>query len=119
MKLVVEEAESAALRELLMVEREQIASAIAEVEVIRAARRASAGLESRARAVLASVTVLELAEHVRAGAALLEPMTLRTLDAIHLATALALGSELRALVTYDRRLADAADAVGVSVVTPA
>lgn len=43
---------------------------------------------------------------------------LRSLDAIHLASALSMGSELDALITYDVRLADAARAAGLTVVTP-
>ena len=52
-------------------------------------------------------------------AALEPPHKLRTLDAIHLATALALRSELDAFVTYDDRLAEAARALGLPVVRPA
>ena len=52
-------------------------------------------------------------------AAVLPPVNLRSLDAIHLAFALALGDELDAFVTYDARLADAARANGLPVVAPA
>ena len=52
-------------------------------------------------------------------AALVEPVALRTLDAIHLATALALVQELDAFVTYDDRLADAARTLGLPVIRPA
>lgn len=55
---------------------------------------------------------------IRAAAAALEPGTLRTLDAIHLATALALGEELDAVVTYDRRMTEAAKATGLAVAAP-
>lgn len=44
---------------------------------------------------------------------------MRTLDALHLASALTLADQLDALVTYDHRLADAATAAGVSVAAPA
>lgn len=47
------------------------------------------------------------------------PSTLRSLDAIHLASALAVGPELEHLVTYDARLADAARVAGITVVAPA
>lgn len=43
---------------------------------------------------------------------------LRTLDAIHLATALRLGSDLDAVVTYDNRLAEAARTLGLPVAAP-
>jgi predicted nucleic acid-binding protein len=53
----------------------------------------------------------------RAGA--LEPPTLRTLDAIHVASALALGDELEAIVTYDVRMAAAAEGLGLPLAAPA
>lgn len=52
-------------------------------------------------------------------AATVGPSSLRTLDAIHLATALGLGAELDAFVTYDNRLAEAARSLGLPVVSPA
>lgn len=48
----------------------------------------------------------------------LEPAALRSLDAIHLASALAVADELEAFITYDSRLADAARNAGLTVVTP-
>ena len=57
-------------------------------------------------------------DDVRALAATMEPIELRTLDAIHLAAALALSDDLAAVLTYDHRMADAARARGVEVVAP-
>jgi len=51
-------------------------------------------------------------------AATIGPPTLRTLDAIHLASAAALGTDLESFVTYDRRLAESARAIGVPVASP-
>jgi predicted nucleic acid-binding protein len=51
-------------------------------------------------------------------AALLEPATLRSVDAIHLATALALGDELDGVVAYDGRLREAAASVGIEAIAP-
>lgn len=51
-------------------------------------------------------------------AALLEPQILRTLDALHLASALELGDDLSGLITYDTRMAGAAAALGLAVVAP-
>lgn len=48
----------------------------------------------------------------------LDPTILRTLDAVHLAAALDIGDELEGIVTYDDRLAEAALANGVAVVSP-
>ena len=48
-----------------------------------------------------------------------DPVRLRTLDAIHLAAALSLGDEVGAMFTYDRRLADAARKYGLEILSPA
>jgi predicted nucleic acid-binding protein len=62
---------------------------------------------------------VEISSEVRALAQTVTPSAVRTLDAIHLATALRLGEQLTSLVTYDRRLADAATAAGLTVDGPA
>ncbi len=49
----------------------------------------------------------------------LEPAAVRTLDAIHLATALALGDDLQEIVTYDRRMTEGARRLGLPVASPA
>ena len=71
-----------------------------------------------AREVLDSVTLVEVTTAVFAEAGRLDPPSLRSLDAIHLAAALDLGDDLEGLVTYAGRLAGAAMANGVAVVTP-
>ena len=118
MKLVAEEPETAALRDLLERDGDQIASAIVEVEVVRVVRRAVPELVSQARQVVSQIAVVEPTEPIRARAALLNPVTLRSLDALHLATALELGEELGGLVTYDSRMAAAAKALDVPVLSP-
>jgi hypothetical protein len=119
-KLVVTEAESAALRGYLAAELPRVTSRIAEVEVTRALRRvAQPGDEEQANAVLGGMRFLEVDAPTSAAACSVGPPTLRSLDAIHLASALTLASELEALVTYDARLADAARAAGLTVVAPA
>ena len=117
-KLVVVEPETAALREVLAEEPLQIASAVVEVEVPRAVRRAAPGLVRAAAEVVAQITVVEPGAAVRARAAALHPPTLRSLDAIHLATALEARAELQAFLTYDERLAAAATAEGLEVLAP-
>jgi predicted nucleic acid-binding protein len=67
---------------------------------------------------MAGMTILALTDQVIERAAALEAATLRSLDAIHIASALELMPELRAFVTYDARQAAAALAVGLSVVAP-
>jgi len=69
--------------------------------------------------VLDAVTVLTLPTEVFEAAGRLDPELLRSLDAVHLASALMLGDDLDALVTYDERLALAARGNGVAVVAPA
>jgi predicted nucleic acid-binding protein len=73
----------------------------------------------QARAVLDSLILVTLSTAVCERAAILEPDVLRSLDSLHVAAALEVGDELEAIVTYDRRLADGAEALGLSVVAPA
>jgi uncharacterized protein len=117
-KLVVPEPESGALREALRAWPERVSSVVAEIEVERVARRIGGGTIRRARSVLARLGLVELDEKVRSSAARLAPPELRTLDAVHLATALSLGDDLGALCAYDQRLALAATARGATVLMP-
>jgi uncharacterized protein len=116
-KLVVAEAESAALHRWFVEADELATSRIGVIETIRAARRVEHDEAQRER-VLAMLAVVELDSSIARVAAAIAPGTLRTLDAIHLATALALLPDLDAFVTYDDRLADAARAIGLPVIRP-
>jgi predicted nucleic acid-binding protein len=118
-KLVIKEPESFSLRELLERDADQLASAIVEIEVVCAVRRAAPELTAQAQNVVSQITVVEPTEAIRARAALLEPVTLRSLDALHLATALEIGDELDALVTYDGRMSAGAETLGLVVLAPA
>jgi uncharacterized protein len=91
-------------------------SVIAEIEVRRAAGRYRRA--ARAREILSKVTLLELDPDVVDLASSLEPLSLGSLDAIHLSSALVFGGELQPFVTYDTRLAAAAGAAGLEVVSP-
>lgn len=119
-KLVLPEAESAALRLELARNRERCSSALVRVEVLRAVRRANASFETlqRAAAVLERIAMMPLDDRVLSTAAELDPPGLRSLDAIHLATALSL-FDLNALVAYDQRLLAAASAAGLRTMAPA
>jgi predicted nucleic acid-binding protein len=119
-KLVLEERETAALRRFLASrDQPQVTSLVAAVEVSRAAKR-SPDVEPRLlERVLSALSHLRLDDAIALRAADMEPASLRSLDAIHLASALALGPELEAFVTYDGRLADAARVHGLPVVAPA
>jgi predicted nucleic acid-binding protein len=72
----------------------------------------------RARAVLDALILLRLTSATFERAATLDPEQLRSLDALHLATALELGDELDGIVTYDGRLAAAACAYGIATIAP-
>lgn len=119
-KLVVREPESVALMEFLREHPDRVSSALALAEVPRALRRARFGAAERRRAreVLARVALVDIDRRALTAAAAIEPPTVRTLDAIHLATALALREDLAALVTYDRRLAVAAERADLPVQAP-
>lgn len=89
-----------------------------DVEVVRAVRRRDAGLLAAAERVVAQVSRVGVSEDIRARAAGLEPAELRSLDAIHLATAIELRDKIERFATYDIRLADAARRAGFSVLAP-
>jgi predicted nucleic acid-binding protein len=115
-KLVALEAETDALRAYLREgEREIVTSELAVTEVRRAGRRIGHDPSS----VLAQCDVVLLRSELLSHAAELDPVTLRTLDAIQLATALSLGSRLDAFVAYDERLLAAAAQHGLSTAAPA
>lgn len=118
-KVVVAEAESSAVRAYFASRPRQVSSVLLRVELGRAvARRPVVDIGVIALA-LDQISLLDLDAAVIARASTIGPPELRTLDAIHLASALELGPELEALVTYDARLAAAARAAGLSVVSPA
>lgn len=116
-KLVVREPETPAVVAAIAADPEAVSSALAWTEVVRAARRARVRV-ARAEAVLERIGLVPVDEGILRAAAELRPPALRTLDAIHLATALSLREDLAALVTYDARLAQAGAASGLQVLTP-
>lgn len=118
-KLVVQEAESDALRAWLGSEPIVASSALVRAETLRAVRRAEPLGMDQARAVLAGFALHDIHDEILETAVGLDPPILRTVDAIHLATALRLADELEAIVTYDRRMIDGARALGLPVASPA
>lgn len=121
-KLVVREPESDALRRFLRrrATERRFTSALARVEVVRAVAAGGPTAVAHARRQLARVDQLTIDRELLDAAAMLAPGTaLRSLDAIHLAAARALGAELRLVLTYDRRMQDAARALGMTVEAPA
>jgi predicted nucleic acid-binding protein len=111
------EPESHALRRELA-GRELLSSALLIVEGCRGARRYGRLAVTRARAALTAVTLLPLDDQILDAAAESDPAELRSLDALHLATAVSLGADLERLYCYDTRLADAAKALGIEVSQP-
>jgi len=116
-KLVAREPETPELVEAVRADPAVISSALARTEVIRAVRRAR-GRVARAQEVLEGIALVPIDDGILRGAADLAPVGLRTLDAIHVATALSLGEDLASLVTYDGRLAEAAATAGIQVIAP-
>ncbi len=118
-KLLVREAETTALRRRLKDWPHRVSSALLRVELLRTVRRAGLPrLMEGARRHLASVDLIRLDDDILERAAEIEPSTIRSLDAIHLATALGLGNDLGAVVTYDTRMSAAAQALGLPVIAP-
>ena len=117
-KLVVAEPESAALRRALRVEPERTSCVLARVEVVRAVRAHGPAAVARARRVLRTLDLVQLDDDLLDLAAMLGDGVLRSLDAIHLAAAQAWGDDLTAVITYDLRMAAAAEGIGLTVRMP-
>jgi predicted nucleic acid-binding protein len=122
-KLIREEDETPQLLTWLSLQSdgEFVASALVEIEVPRALRRSQPAALGMVAAKLSQVTRMELDAPIRATAAAYIDPLLRSLDAIHLATAenlVASGKHISAFITYDKRLAAAAVEAGLTVVAP-
>ena len=117
-KLVLQEPETLKLREFLKGSTLRLTSAISEVELRRAAARGPSQSDVAARRVLSVVSQIDVSRDVVQGAASVGPTTLRSLDAIHLATALLVATDLDVFVTYNARLGEAAAGAGLSVAQP-
>jgi len=117
-KLVVPEHESPQMLRWYVEAERVVTSRVGIIETQRAASRFRHD-SSRLRTILAMVEIFELDDRVADRASAVGPALLRTLDAIHLASALELGAAIDVFVTYDDRLAEAARAAGLPVVRPA
>jgi len=120
-KLVHAEAESAALRGWLdeRAETGWISSVLTEIESFRALARYAPDAVSRLPAVLDQIELINLDPPIRILAQAVQPATVRSLDAIHLGTALHARHALTSFITYDKRLLDAAMAAGLPAGSPA
>jgi predicted nucleic acid-binding protein len=123
-KLVVREAESEALAEELRSWDEIATSTITSIELTRAVARARDNPDAATTdewtvlGVLAATAEVPLTDDIKATASTLAPVELRTLDAIHLASALSLGDALAGVLTYDERMQAAATAHGLILLAP-
>ncbi len=117
-KLVVRETESDALRGYLRQRPQRVSCGLARTEVLRAARHLGPPVVRRARQLLRRLDLIRLDDSLLDAAAAVDPRVLRSLDAIHLAAAQLIAAELEAFVTYDRRMAAAADLLGFQVIAP-
>jgi len=117
-KLAVRERETEALRKYLRRRRPLVSSALARAEVLRALLPGDETALAAGRRALALVDLVRVNNRVLNLAGSLLPIELRSLDAIHLATAQQLGSDVRQLVTYDDRMLDAAQQLGLRTASP-
>ena len=119
MKLVFEERETQALVEFLRDWPNRTSSALARVEVMVNVRRVDDDdVHREAITILNGINLVHPDHRTFAAACATDPPLVRTLDAIHLATAASLGHELSGMVVYDRRLTEAARNAGITVWAP-
>jgi predicted nucleic acid-binding protein len=120
LKLLAQENDSAALATFYDAHTTSpwVSSALLRIELIRAVNRALPAALPEARDLLLAFDYITIDDEI-VEAAMNEPdRMLRSLDAIHLATARQLGTDLTSLITYDDRLASAAHAAGMIVTVP-
>lgn len=117
-KLIAREPESAALGRFIRRRTPLVASALARTEVSRAVLGLGEPFRKRTGDVLSRIDLVRINNRVLHDAGSLEPVTLRSLDAIHLATAALFEATLSGLITYDNTMAAAALAFGWKVAAP-
>lgn len=118
-KLVIAESESTAMRRWTRTHSDAMfSSELLRVEAVRTARQISPAAVVAIGAIVDSLPLVGLDAEVCARAATLEPLLLRSLDALHLAAAMTYDDELEGIVTYDDRLAEAAARHRVAVLAP-
>jgi predicted nucleic acid-binding protein len=120
-KLVHAEPESPALRAWLneRAETDWTSSVLVEIESFRALARYAPEAVTRLHPVLDQIELIDMNPRVRVLGQTVIPVTIRSLDAIHLGTALTLRDNLTSFITYDKRMLEAATAAGLPVDSPA
>ena len=117
LKLVVAEQESSAMRMWMAGSGPCWSSQLLRTEALRAGNRL--GIEEEVVAeTLDVVSLVAPGSSTFLAAGRLRPASLRSLDALHLATALELGNDLQGLATYDARMIEGAEVASIAVVTP-
>ena len=121
LKLLFKEPESEALSSWLSARADlpKLTSQVSVVEVVRVCRRVDADVEPAARRLLAGLDLVPISTAVVEWASHVGSTSLRSLDAIQLATALTLAADLLAVIAYDRRLLEAAESERLPVASPA
>ncbi|MFN2569315.1 MAG: type II toxin-antitoxin system VapC family toxin [Candidatus Dormibacteria bacterium] len=118
-KLLLKEPETAALRRWLRSRPRRASAALLRVELPRVVKRAGLPvLLNDCRRLLSGIQLIRLDDMVLNVAGDLEPPSLRPLDAIHLAAARSLAGDLDSVVTYDLRMIEAGQALGLSTISP-
>ncbi|MEA2026907.1 MAG: PIN domain-containing protein, partial [Chloroflexota bacterium] len=95
-----------------------VSSALTRTEAFRAVRHQAPEALTAVREGLRRIDLIAVDDRILDTAGLLEPGVLRSLDAIHLATALALGDDLDVVVTYDQRMIKASALLGLATAMP-
>ena len=118
-KLIVNEQHSKSLGSWIdSCKQDLFISELARTEVSRAIARVDPNLNKQFNAIVTRFGVIRVSTQVLTIAAVLSPTTLRTLDAIHLASCVILGDDLTGFVTYDNAQASAASVNSIEVITP-
>ena len=117
-KLVVPEPETAALRSALGEWERHVSSALVRTEVVRACARLGVAARRIAERVIASLDLIAIDDAILDAAGRLKPLELRTLDAIHVASAQLLGPALGGVIAYDARLIEGAEAAKLPTIVP-
>lgn len=119
-KIIIEEEETKALRNFIATKKATFISAeIIDVELIRTLMRNSPGSVGKALIFLDRIAKIEInSELVRSAVNLPPDLPLRALDALHVAACHRLRRTIEGLVTYDLEMAEAAEAMGITVLSP-
>jgi predicted nucleic acid-binding protein len=125
LKLLVREEESIAIERELVQWPSLATSIVTEVDLPRAVARAREDRPDSVidgslilRGIIASAAIVELTDDIVASARDVAPVHVGALDAIHIASALSLDTELAGVATYDNRMKDALIREGVDVIAP-